>query len=78
MSTPTSGSRPTTPLSGLTESRRRTDRALLELEPVAEVFAQACRQQVSSQELTQRVLQLTTDRLVSDDVSVVALRHLDA
>jgi predicted ATPase/serine phosphatase RsbU (regulator of sigma subunit) len=63
---------------GLTESRRRTDRALLELEPVAEVFAQACRQQVSSQELTQRVLQLTTDRLVSDDVSVVALRHLDA
>jgi hypothetical protein len=33
---------------------------------------------VSSQELTQRVLQLTTDRLVSDDVSVVALRHLDA
>ncbi len=63
---------------GLTETRSRTDRALLELEPVSRLYEQQCRQQASSKELTERILQLTVGRLVSDDVSVVALRHLGA
>ncbi|HRI49882.1 MAG TPA: SpoIIE family protein phosphatase, partial [Pseudomonadota bacterium] len=61
---------------GLTESRSRTDRSFLELEPVCRVYEQQCRQRASSEELTQRILQLTAGRVVTDDVSVVALRHL--
>ena len=63
---------------GLTESRSRTDRSFLDLDPVSRVYEQQCRQQASSEELTQRILQLTAGRVVTDDVSVVALRHLGA
>ena len=62
---------------GLTETRRSaTDNTLLEAEAVSARYHQACRQTAAAPDIAQAVLQLAADRLVQDDISVVAVRHL--
>jgi serine phosphatase RsbU (regulator of sigma subunit) len=62
---------------GLIESRRRDDETkLVEIEAVKERFLEVCRKELPCDEITKSVLSVSTDGIVKDDISAVALRRL--